>query len=175
MNTLEAIYSRKSVRSFNGAVSEQELNTILKAANASPIGRALYETVHLTVITNKELLSKINNNAIKLFNNPMANPLYDAPVYILVSAKLASPSDNVGFSNCAIIAENMALAAVELGLGACHIWGTTIALSQNDELVAELNLPDGFTPCCGIVLGKTEESYSEREIPNDRIAVDFIK
>lgn len=175
MNTLEAIYSRKSIRSFTDAVSEEELNTILKAANASPVGRALYETVHLTIITNKELLSKINNSAIEFFNNSAANPLYDAPVYILVSAKLASPSDNVGFSNCAIIAENMALAAVELGLGACHIWGATIALSQNDELVQELNLPDGFTPCCGIVLGKTKESYSEREIPSDRIAVDFIK
>lgn len=175
MNTLEAIYSRKSIRSFTGTITEQELDTILKAANASPVGRALYENIHLTVITNKDLLHRINDCAIEFFNNPTANPLYDAPVYILVSAKLASPSDNVGFSNCAIIAENMALAAVELGLGACHIWGATIALSQNDELVKELNLPDGFTPCCGIVLGKTDESYSEREIPRDRIDVDFIQ
>lgn len=175
MNTLETIFSRKSVRSFTGSITEEELFTILKAANASPVGRAMYENVHLTVITNPELLDKINSNAIHFFNNPAVNPLYDAPMYILVSAKLSGPADNVGFSNCATIAENMALAAVELGLGACHIWGATIALAQNEELVKELNLPKDFTPCCGIILGKTDEIYSEREIPCDRIAVDVIK
>lgn len=175
MNALETIFSRKSIRSFTGSVTKEELDTILKAANASPVGRAMYENVHLTVITNNTLLDTINHNAIAFFNNPAVNPLYDAPMYILVSAKLSGPADNVGFSNCATIAENMVLAAVELGLGACHIWGATMALSQSEELVKQLQLPEGFTPCCGIILGKTDEVYSQREIPCNRIAVDFIE
>ena len=175
MTTLEAIFSRKSVRSFNAPLTEEELATILKSAYAAPIGRAMYQNVHLTVITKKELLQKINANAVDFFKNPDMNPLYDAPMYILISAKLNSPADNVGFSNCATIVENIALAATELGIGACHIWGATIGLSQNSALVAELGLPDGFTPCCGVILGHTDEVYTEREIPENRIETAFIK
>ncbi len=175
MNTVEAIFSRKSVRSFCGSLEKEELDTVLKAAYASPIGRAQYQTVHLSVISNKKLLKRINESAKEFFGNPSINPLYDAPVYILVSAKLASPEDNVGFSNCATIVENMALAATELGIGACHIWGATIALSQKEEILKELSLPEGFTPCCGIILGKTEEIYTQREIPEQRIVTDYIE
>ncbi|MFU0828573.1 MAG: Nitroreductase [Lachnoclostridium sp.] len=175
MNTLEAILKRKSVRSFSDKLTKEELKTILKAAYASPVGRAMYENVHLTVITNKELLEKIDSNGAAFFQNPAIHPLYNAPVLIIVSAKLANSADNVGYSNCAIIVENMALAAVEMGLGACHIWGATAALSKNQELLKELKLPEGFTPCCGIVLGKTNEVYAEREIPENRIQTTYIK
>lgn len=175
MNTLDAIFSRKSVRSFCGAPTETELNTVLKAAYAAPVGRALYENVHLTVITNARLIGKINEAAIAFFNNPNMDPMHSAPVFVLVSAKLGGPNDNVGYSNCACIVQNMTFAAVELGLGACHIWGATAALNLNPELVAELNLPEGFTPCCGMLLGKTEEVYALREIPEGRIATAYIK
>lgn len=175
MNTLDAIFFRKSVRSFCGAPSDAELATVLKAAYAAPVGRALYENVHLTVITNAELIAKINAAAIAFFGNPNMNPMYDAPMYILVSAKLGSPADNVGYSNCATIVENMALAAVELSLGACHIWGATAALSQNADLLAEVNLPEGFSPCCGMILGKTEETYAAREVAEGKIATAYIK
>lgn len=174
MNTLETIFSRKSVRSFTGPVSEEELNTLLKSAYASPVGRALYDNVHLTVITKADLLGKIDTNAAAFFQNPAMHPLYNAPMYILVSAKLANPADNVGFSNCATIVENMALAAVALGLGACHIWGATMALSRNEELVKELYLPEGFIPCCGLIVGKTDEAYTERAIPAHKIHTNFI-
>ena len=174
MNTLDTIFSRKSVRSFTGPITEEELNTLLKAAYAAPVGRALYENVHLTVITKKEILDKIDANAAAVFGNPAMKPLYNAPMYILVSAKLTNPADNVGFSNCATIVENMALAAVELGLGACHIWGATMVMGKNEDLIEELNLPEGFTPCCGLIVGKTDAVYEEREIPEQRIQTNYI-
>ena len=59
MNTLEAIYSRRTIRKFNGeSITKTELDEILKSAYASPIGRAMYDTLSLTVISNKELLEK---------------------------------------------------------------------------------------------------------------------
>lgn len=176
MNTLETIFSRKSVRSYTGEQpTEDELKTILKAAYAAPIGRAKYENVHLTVITDKKLLDKIDRITADFFKNPELHPLYNAPMLIIVSAKLANSADNVGYSNCAIIVENMALAAVEMGIGACHIWGAIAAMNRSQELIKELNLPEGFTPCCGIILGKTEETYTEREIPEERIQTAYIK
>lgn len=173
MNVMDAIMSRKSVRSFTGQISEAELQTILMAAQAAPVGMAAYENVNLSVITDKDLLQAIDDNAAKSFNR--SNMLYGAPTLILVSTKIAgSPRDNVAYSNAASIVENMALAAVELGIGACHIWGAVAALAGNIELVAKLKLPAGFTPVCAIALGKTKEKYEKREIPANRIAVDYL-
>lgn len=50
-----------------------------------------------------------------------------------------------------------------------------MALAADRELAAQLGLPQGFIPCCGIVLGKTDEVYSIREIPEDRVAVNYVK
>lgn len=54
MTVQEAINVRKSVRSYTGEpVSEEELKAILMAGQSAPIGMAKYETIHLSVITNK--------------------------------------------------------------------------------------------------------------------------
>lgn len=178
MNTLDAIKSRKSVRSYAaGQLSAQELDTILLAANAAPIGRKMYDTMHLTVIQKPELLAEIDTTCAKMFGDPTMRPLYGAPTMILVSSCV--PEDmmgaNVAFSNAAIVVQNMAIAATELGLGVCHIWGAVRAINMAPELLAKLNLPEGFTPCCAAIVGHTDETYTERDIPMDRIATDYIR
>ena len=55
MNTMETICSRKTIRSYTGEnITADELNVILKAANASPVGMGQYDSMHLTVITNED-------------------------------------------------------------------------------------------------------------------------
>lgn len=172
MNTMESIFSRRSIRNFNGSnITEDELQTILRAAYAAPVGGAEYDGLTLTVISNPELLREIDEDTSRIFNKPGIHPLYNAPTLIVVSTnKLTmSPMDNVSFSNAATIVENMVLAAVDLGVGACHIWGAIMALIQSPELSEKLNLPEGFTPCCAVALGKTEEKYEIREIDMRRI------
>lgn len=174
MNTFDTIYSRKSVRSYTGeAISDAELNEILKAAWAAPVGRGRYDTLHLTVISNKEYLAKVEANMAAVVGNPNLHPFYGAPTLILVSS--AGPVGNVNFSNAAIVAHNMALAATELGVGCCHIWGAVGVLNGNAELVKELNLPEGMVPCCAVALGKTDEKYETREVPANRIATAYLK
>ena len=59
MNTFDNIFSRRSIRTYNGKnITESELNLILKAAYASPVGRALFDTLNITVISNREFLNK---------------------------------------------------------------------------------------------------------------------
>lgn len=178
MNTMKTIYARKSVRTYTGEpITTEELHTILKAANAAPVGMGQYENVHLTVITNTELLEKIDAAGAAMFGKPDIHPLYHAPMLILVSAKMPSARamENVTYSNAAIIAQNMALAATELGVGTCHIWGATMALRNTPEILEKLQLPEGFLPCCALTLGKTDAAYDEREIPLDRIATNTIE
>lgn len=171
MNTLESIFSRKSVRNFNeNKLTSDELQTILKAAYAAPVGKAEYNSLELTVISNSTLLQKIDAVAAKLFDRPDYHPLYNAPTLIVVSSTIPpAPMDNLAYSNAAIVVQNMTLAAVELGVGSCHIWGAIMALKNSPELLKELNLPDGFLPCCAIALGKSDEKYELREITAERI------
>lgn len=164
--------TRRSIRSFTGEpISETTLKQILHAANASPVGLAKYDTVHLTVVQDKELLAEIEQNTAQIFHAENRSFLYGAPQLIIVST---SATDNVGYSNAAIIAHDMSLAAVDAGVGVCHIWGCMMALSANEALTAKLNLPEGFTPACAVALGQTNETYTQREIPEDRIGINMI-
>lgn len=177
MNTLETIYSRKSIRSFNGeSIAEAELNEILKTAYAAPVGRAMYDTLSLTVVTNKELLSKWEKVMANAVGNPDMQPFYGAPTVILVTSVIGEgPMSNVNYSNAATVVQNMALAATELGVGACHIWGAVGILNANADLKAELKVPEGMIPCCAIALGKTDEKYEMRDIPENRIKTEYVK
>ena len=176
MNALENLYSRKSVRSFTGeGLSPEELRELLKAAYAAPVGRAQYGTLHLTVIRNPEFLSKWEGHVAAAMGNPAMHCFYGAPVVILVSSSVApGPACNINYSNAAIISQNIALAATALGIGACHIWGAVMALNGDEALLRELALPEGMVPCCAMALGKTGECYTLREIPENRIATDYM-
>lgn len=162
---------RKSVRSFNGeAISNIIMKKIIYAANASPVGLAKYETLHLTVVKNKKLLAELEENTAKIFGANRSF-LYGAPELIIVST---TATDNVGYSNAAIVAHDMSLAAVDEGVGVCHIWGCIMALQSNKELMLKLNIPEGFIPACAVAVGKTDEVYTEREVPEDRIGINVI-
>lgn len=163
---------RKSVRSFTGeGISEETRNKILHAANVSPVGLGKYESLHLTVIQDKAVLDEIEKYAAALFKVEGRSFLYNAPELIVVSS---SATDNVGYSNAAIVAHDMALAAVDENVGVCHIWGCTAALASNPELIKKIGIPEGFTPTCAVALGKTEEVYEQRELPENRISTNYI-
>jgi nitroreductase len=173
METLKAINNRKSVRSYTGVLTDEALKTVLQAGEESPIGMGKYQSVHMTVIQNKGLLDEIDKTAGEFFGDPSRHPLYGAPCFILISVE--EPAGNVQYSNAAMMVENMSLAATDIGIGNCAIWGAVAGLNANPELVAKLNLPEGFVACCGVVIGETEETYADRDIPSDRIAVSYIK
>ena len=176
MKTFENLFSRRSIRTYNGEnLTEEELSLILKAAYASPVGRALFDTLNLTVITNRDYLNKWEDYCESESGH---RPFYGAPTVILVSSLIPSTdlkSVNVNFSNAAIIVQNMATAATELGVGSCHIWGAVRFLNDNGELLEELDLPEGFIPCCAITLGHTDEKYELRNVPENKIRTNFVK
>lgn len=176
MEFIEGLFSRKSIRKFTGEmISDDDLRLIMKAANAAPVARGRYDTLHLTVISNPELLNKIDRLTGEYLGSPNAHPLYCAPLLIIVSYKVNNGMvDNVNYSDAAIVAHNMALAAMSLDIGTCLIWGAIRAVNECPEILAELNLPDGFKPSCAIILGTTEDQYSLREIDDTRISQNTI-
>ena len=59
MELLNTLISRHSVRTYNGEpLLSSDLEKILKAAKAAPVGQGLYDQMHLTVINKMHI--KIN-------------------------------------------------------------------------------------------------------------------
>lgn len=177
MDTLKTLYSRKSIRAFNGiTLTEQELDEILKSAYASPIGLKRYDRLNLIVITNGELITKWEEETARVMDREGYKAFYGAPVVILVCSEVdEEPYSNVNYSNAAIVVHNMAICATALGIGACHIWSAPRALRNLPDLQKEMGLKENMVPCCAIALGKCDEKYEEREIEDNRISTYFIK
>jgi len=169
---MNEIFSRRSIRSYTGEMpSAEELDLILKAVYASPVGMGRYDSLHVTVVKNADYLARLEAAAGAQLGKENYHPLYGAPVLLIFSSVFPGiPTDNSSYSNCAILSQNAALEAVTLGLGACHIWGAIRALNKEPQLLAQLNLPEGFAPCCALALGKTQERYEERTVADNRIA-----
>lgn len=165
MELSEALNRRRSIRSYTGQVVDPEqLEAIMTAAYEAPIGMGRYEGIHLTVVTRPSLLAAIDAAAARMFGNPDAHPLYGAPMLVVVSS---DQEGNVASANVAAVIQNMSLAAVDQGVGSCYIYGATRALAQDADLLAQLDLPEGFAPLGSIVLGKTDEKYGPRQVPAD--------
>lgn len=163
MDLTEALNRRKSVRSYTGELpTREQLDHILEAAYEAPVGMGRYDGIHLTIVTNKDLLARIDATAARFFGNPQAHPLYGAPMLVVISS---NADGNVASANVGDILENMSLAAVREGVGSVFIYGATAALAQDADLVAELGLPEGFAPLGSLALGQTDEEYAPRDIP----------
>ena len=168
---MNEIFSRRSIRSYTGEMpSDEELDVILKAVYAAPVGMGRYDSLHVTVVKSADYLARLEAAAGAQLGKENYHPLYGAPVLLIFSSIFPGiPTDNSSYSNCAILSQNAALAATALGLGACHIWGAIRALNKEPELLSELHLPENFLPCCAIALGRTKEQYEERDVRDNRI------
>ena len=71
MEIIKTIAMRKSTRTYKPEqISNESLNTILNANCATPVGMNAYNTVHITVIQNPELLDKITEATANVYSNP---------------------------------------------------------------------------------------------------------
>ena len=164
METLKAITRRKSSRNFDPArqLPEAELETILAAGCAAPVGMGDYMSLHLTVIQDRAILDTINKTAQKTLRAER-DFLYNAPVLVIVSASAKQLGPNVQYANAACVIENMLLAATDKGIGSVYIWGAITGIAGNKELCKKLGIPGGFTPVSGAAMGYVLEGDNATE------------
>lgn len=177
METMKAIAGRQSCRAYTGEqITDEELQVLLKAANAAPVSMGKFDEVKITVIQNTEILAKLDAIGAAFFGNPEIHPLYGASTVILVSGASAESMQNISaYCNGSAIVENMALAATELGLGSVYLLGAILALAKNPELYAEFKIPDGFFPVAALAVGKAAMPLKEKELTVSKIATDIVK
>jgi len=196
METLEAIISRRSTRSYKpDAVEPEKLQKIIDAGRHAPSG-GNNQTCHFLIVQNKEVLNKLATLAENAFAKMEVTPEtysslkmsinlskkggyvfhYNAPVLIIV-ANQKNYGNNM--ADCAVAVENMLIAANALDLGSCWInqlhW-----LTEDAEILSylrELGLKENERVYASLVVGyaKSEDGLPNRKpLPRKGNEVTFI-
>lgn len=174
MNTLEVIAKRVSVRKYKQVqISEDALQTIVKAGYAAPVGSGDYNSLHITVIQNNSLLSEISlvvNDLVFKMLGKKVDKDFGAPTMIIVSSKPAM-MPGIEYANAACVLENMILAATDINIGSILWAGAAGAIAQNNELREKLGIPEGFTPilCASFGCAEVNEEPKNHTIAINRI------
>lgn len=155
MDTLKAIYTRRSIRKFTDKkISDADIKTLLKAAMMAPTGRNIQEWEFM-VIRDKDTFKKL------MEVHPHATMLNTADAVIIVCANLENelaPSFWIG--DCGASVQNILLAATELGIGS--VW---LGVQNNEERANGIkklfNLPAKIMPFNMIALGYPDEKKDD--------------
>lgn len=168
MNTLEAILTRTSIRSFKQeAVSDEKIRTILKAGMSGP-SCVNARDWSFVVVRDRERLNQMADA-----NGEPAEPLRGAAFGVLVCGDLqrAFPlAKEYWVIDGSIAAQNMILAAKELGIGS--VWLGTWPQMDRVRAQAELfELPKTQVPHSVIAFGYPNESPAPKapEWESDRV------
>ena len=147
--TMKSILARRSYKLFDSRpISDEALETIVTAGLYAPTGMNR-QPWHFTVIRSREMLDKlaaarkamplppgIPPAALKAMGDPMRN----APVMILVSAK----EGGTGFQDSCLAMENMFIAAASLGIMSGWDHATVVDLVPNDPELRAALIPEGY-------------------------------
>ncbi|MEM0449347.1 MAG: nitroreductase family protein [Methanomassiliicoccales archaeon] len=147
MNTLEAISTRRSCRSFsNRPIPPEIIDKLVRAAMQAP-SAGNQQPWHFLIVTERKMLDAIVDV------NPNAKMCLEAQAAILVCGD-TSKERYPGFwpQDCSAAAQNLLLAAHEMGLGA--VWTGVYPIEERIKGVRKLfKLPDEIVPLCLIPLG----------------------
>ena len=164
MDTLEAIFTRRSVRNFTDQpVSDETLEIILRAGMSGPCCVNARDW-SFVVTRDTALLTKMADA-----NGRPATPLRGAALGILILGDLErafKPAPDYWIIDGSIAAQNMTLAAHALGLGS--VWLGTYPQMDRVEAQRELlGLPDTVIPHSILAFGypdhSKEPAHDDRE------------
>ncbi len=161
MDTLTAIFTRRSIRSYtNQPVSDETVKLLLQAATAAPSAKNA-QSWEFIVIRDKKTLQQIPGF------HPFSKQVPNAQVAIVVCGNTkfqAAPGHWIPDASNASM--NILLAAHSLGLGA--VWTTFYPYEDRTAGIRKLlNLPDHIMPLNIIPLGYSLEkgNYQDRFKP----------
>lgn len=166
MELMDAIYKRRAVRAYGPKpVARETVEVLLQAAVQAPsaMNRQPWAFV---VVQGAELLNRFSARAkaslledldprspLSEYRNELMNPdfniFYGAGTLIVICAK---PTGLDPAEECCLAAQNLMLAACDLGLGTCPIGFSRLWLNQ-PQVKAELGIPSDCTPVFSLAVG----------------------
>ena len=171
--TLEQLWSRKSVRAFTEReISAEDKRLILEAALQAPTAgnQTMFTILDITDQALKDRLSVTCDNQPFIAKGKMVlvfcaehRRWYD--VFRKYHEEVRKPAAGdlfLAMQDTLIAAQNAVVAAESLGIGSCYIGD----IMENYELHRELlNLPDYAVPTCMLVFGYPTEQQQNRPKP----------
>ena len=166
MELMETIYKRRSVRFYTEEpVDKDTIEKLIKAGIQAPSAMNVQPWA-FGVIQDKALMQKISDDTKayllasisakpylecyrQLFSNPDFHVFYKAPALLTVFAKPEGPNPAC---DCALVAQNIMLAAHSLGLGSCWIGFAQMSLNT-PELKEQLGIPKEYIAVAPIIIG----------------------
>jgi nitroreductase len=175
LSALDAIYTRRSVRSYTSQrVESSTIRALLDAAVQAPTAM-LEQPWAFIVVQDPDVLRQLSDRAKAMwvgeaapspelhiedelgihrsFAERLADPAFDifyhATTLIVICARRTDP---FVVADCWLAAENLMLAANALGLGTCCIGAAVPALNAPDGK-EDLGMPADFTAVVPIVVG----------------------
>jgi len=164
MNTLEAISTRRSVRSFTSKpIAKEIVEELLRAAMSAP-SAGNEQPWQFVVMDDRRMLDRI------IDVNPNAKMCKEAQAAILVCGD-TSKEKYPGFwvQDCSAAAQNILLAAHDKGIGS--VWTGIYPIKERVEGFRKLlGLPENVVPFCLVPLG-----YPAKQVPQvDRFQRDRV-
>jgi nitroreductase len=158
METLKTIFTRRSVREFTDQkVSKEDIDTILKAGMSAPSCVNARDWSFI-VVTDEEMLGKMADA-----NGKPAEPLRKAAFAVLACGDLErafSPAPEYWIIDVSIAAENMILAAADMGIGS--VWlGTYPQMERVYRQKKLFGLPQEIVPHSIIAFGYPKDAITE--------------
>ncbi len=170
MNTYDAIKKRHSARSYNGnQISKEDLEQILLTGSMAAVGMGAYDSMLLTVIQDKALLEEIDLAAGKGRNHP----LYGAPTLIILSSKELRLA-NIEYANAGCVLQNMMVMAADLEIDNIYLWSAAMAVKNDPELKAKLNIPEEYIPVSSLALGYSDEGRDKVKEEVHKIKIEYF-
>ena len=178
---IEAIHARRSIRQYKDTPVEREkLEQVALAGIAAPnaMNRQAWA---IRIVDSKEWIDGCTAAFVPtvegtpfgahLLTPEFKNMFRNAPAVIFVAAE---PTMFAGV-DCGILAQNMMLAAYELGLGTCCL-GSPVGFMSSEAgapYLASLKLPEGYALQFAIAIGSADETPEAK--PRDTSKISFVE
>lgn len=166
---LSAIADRRSIRGYEPQqISKEQLDALLLAAVQSPSAHN-EQPWHFSVVQNAELLNKISDEAVKVFNRE-GSIFYGAPTAIFISCKMEERWPPV---DCGIAVQTIAIAAQALGLGSVILGLPDPAFNgpHGDEFKKACKFPEGYNFAVAIAVGIPTGTKEAHPVAPNRIDI----
>ena len=161
MEALDAILTRRSVRSYNNKnIGNELINILLKTGFSAP-SAGNQQPWHFIIIKDRETLDKITEIL------PNGQMLKKANCAIFICGDLSVEKyKGYWILDCSAATENILISARSLGLGSCWL-GVYPREERIKNLKLLFNLPDHIIPFSVLSLGFTDEMQEESDRFND--------
>jgi nitroreductase len=156
--TIEALMNRKSVRKFTDRkLSEEELETIVRAGQQAPFASQLYSILYSTEapIAFRApiwLVVCVDAHRLERFMKLRGWSIVTNDLTLLL----------LGMQDAAYMAENMVIAAESLGIGSCFLGAVSSSAARIKTLAERFGLPDRVLPMVELAMGYPDEEFPPR-------------